>query len=252
MSKDKNKFLAKYIFEVKLNEKNLFFIDKKGEILDSIIKNYKDLTQFALSENLNRIDLKNDNKDKSVVISWENFGFQLDLIEDDFNFEKFKLFFDSFIKLLKSIDDVYTRDVKNLFRIGIRAVVVYCPHNKKTPELQNVYKTKFFNGFSSFEKIFNFNLSDFGVFAIEMVNPEDTKNKLKIDTGIISGKKDVSILLGNSYINKIDKGFYLNMDFSNELPIFDTDKISYIDKVFNDNIKKMIDGFNNFKNIIDE
>lgn len=205
-----DKFVGRNIFEVRLKNKNLEFVDFKGEMAQFLMKNddFQNFKMFA-----NRIDLTNENNSRIFFISWENLGLQIESIDNnnDLSNEKEKLF-----KLISSYSKF---EIENISRIGIKTTKIIHFRNKTLEQLKQAFTKIFFRDQKIFEQS-GVRITDNGIFALEV----DYKTyKAHINMGVMTKKEVIEkVFQNNLYDNfSYEYGIFIDIDIYTDIYQFD-------------------------------
>lgn len=238
----KDKFISKNILEVRLKNKFLPFLDKKGEALDFLLKKYN-YNRFRYIPNEGRVEVVSNNLDKVLFFSVSNFGFQVEGVED---LDIFKREVSSFFSTLKDFKIYQPTD---FLRIGTKTIIYSHLKGKNFDEMKRIYKDLFFKDLKKIEQKTKTVFEDFG-FIVEDVSKGN--GMANIQTGPIKKDQVLEVFLGENekYKNFIaDAGYLLSIDYYKK--DIDTD-IQKLENDVLDNIKNIEEIFNGFEKSLKE
>lgn len=234
--KTKNTSIMRHIVEIRLKNRMFGFIDFKGEFIDFLIKETK-YENVKLAGH--RIDVASKDLSEAIFFSWENFGFQIEAVND---FKSFKEKNNEVFSLIKS----YTKyNVQNVIRIGTKSSILTHVKGKGLDSIKQKYTELFFKDNKKLEKNIGFNLTDTGYFFQDL---EKNGNKLNLLSGPATKAEAISRFFDGRKQYEIypkDSGIYLDIDFFQlkEEQISDIDQLkNHIDENI-DSIEKVFQGF---------
>ncbi|MBU0661466.1 hypothetical protein KKG22_04815 [Patescibacteria group bacterium] len=232
--KQKDHFIARHTFEIRFKNRNLTFMDYKGEMGDYIIKKM-DWENLKLTGS--RFDIANNNFDKILFFSWENFGLQIEVSND---FEDFK---DYINKLFEILDEFKKYKVGDISRIGIKSSIFYHKYGIGVDEVKSIYKNIMLKDSGVIEKKMGGKIVDTGFLAINMQSDAKFVN---FTTGPMTKNEVISKIFKNDLYDSFNhkSGIYFDIDLSQKDLNFDNlDKLKEWALESSSSIEKKFKGF---------
>ncbi len=226
----------RHIIEVRLKNRLFRFIDIKGDLIEFLIKETK-YENVKLAQN--RIDVASKDLSEAIFFSWENFGFQIDAVDD---FKSFKEKNHILFSVLKKYGKY---NFSKVLRIGTKSSILIHQKGKGIDVIKEKYKELFFKNNKKLEENIGFNLTDVGYFFQDL---EKNGNKLNLLSGPVTKTEAINRFFDGKEKYKTyskENGIYLDIDFYQleEQEISDLDKLKdKIDKNI-DSIEKIFQGF---------
>lgn len=226
----------RHIIEIRLKNRVFGFIDIKGDLIDFLIKETK-YENVKLAQN--RIDVASKDLSEAIFFSWENFGFQIDAVDD---FKSFKVKNNTLFSLLKKYGKY---NFNNVLRIGTKSSILIHQKGKGIEAIKEKYKELFFKNNKKLEENIGFNLTDVGYFFQDL---EKNGNKLNLLSGPVTKAEAINRFFDGKEKYKTyskENGIYIDIDFYQleEQEINDLDQLKdKIDKNI-DSIEKIFQGF---------
>lgn len=200
-----DKSISRNIMEIRFKNKNLNFMDYKGQMAETLIKkaNFQNFKMFA-----NRVDLMDEKETKIYFISWENVGFQLEGVTED---KKFNEEIKEFYSIISSFQKF---EINGVTRIGTKATKLFHPKNKTLEDLRSTFTSIFFTGQNRFEKS-GITITDNGIFALE-ISYKIYKANLTI--GIMTKTEAIEKGFQHKSYEKFpaEHGIYFDLDLYND------------------------------------
>lgn len=223
----------RHILEIRFKNRAFSFVDTRGKLIDFLIKE-GNFEQIKLSPG--RIDVSTKDLSEFFFFSIENFGFQVEAIE---NFD----FFKSKIDLLFSFVDNYKEyKINDVIRIGTKSCILCHIKGKNFDDLKNIFRNKMFKGSDEIEKKTNSKLLDYA-FSSDLTNDDGKANILM---GPVTKEEVIQKHFGNhEKYNNFNKknGIYIEIDYSQDQESqIKNDKLKEQAKANVDNIKKLYEG----------
>lgn len=237
---EKEKYIMQSVLELRPNRKQFKFLDKKGEILDSLINNYG-WDKINIQDK--KIEMADKEIQKSLYVAWDAIAFQIEIVR---NIDKISYDYGRFINTIR--DGKYCYDINDFSRIGARNIIFFHKNGQNFEDLRDRY-SKLFNAKSKvFTKDIISNIDDLG-YAFDM--KKDGKF-IKVKTGPMKKEeylqKYIPMGLRELYEKHMNfsgsAGIFLDIDISERdiSGINTTDLVSKVDDCVN--LSKEI--FNNF------
>jgi len=230
--KNKYTLLMRHILEIRFKNKTFSFIDTKGKMIDFLIKE-GGFEQVKIA--LGRIDVSTKDLLEFFFFSIENFGFQLEAVD---NFDVFKSKIDVLFSFIEKYKEYKFNDV---IRLGTKSYILCHVKGKNFDELKEIFRGKLFKSADDIEKKTNFKLLDYA-FISDLTNNEGKVNVLMGPTT----KEEVikKYFNNNEKYNSFDKknGIYLEIDYYQDNKQVKNDKLKEQAITNIDTIKKLYEG----------
>jgi len=228
--KNKYTLLMRHVLEVRFKNKAFSLIDTRGKIIDFLVKE-GGFEQVKIA--LGRVDVSTKDLSEFFFFSIENFGFQLEAVD---NFDIFKTKTDTLFSLIDKYKDYKINDV---IRLGTKSEILCHIKGKNFDELKNIFKKKLFKDFEKIEQKTSFKLNDYA-FVSDFIKDEGKANILM---GPVTKDEVIQKYFNNheKYKNFDKKnGIYLAIDYcQNQGSQIKQDKLKEQVKINIDNIKKL-------------
>ncbi len=203
--KKNNTTIMRHILEIRLKNRIFSFIDFKGDFIDYLIRE----TRY---ENVNikgnRIDVASKDLSEAIFFSWDNFGFQVDAVDD------FKSFNEKVTKLFSLLSSYTKYSFEYVVRVGTKSSILNHQKGLGLDSLKQKYKELFFKNNQKLESYIGFNLMDLGYSFQDL---EKNGNKLNLLTGPVTKDETIARFFDNKkdlYERfEKDNGIYLDIDY---------------------------------------
>jgi hypothetical protein len=206
MKNEDYRIIARHTLEVRLKNKIFSFLDFKGKMIDSLVKE-TGYENIRFENNGSRIDLVSDDFSEAFFFSISNFGFQIEGAE---NFEVFKVKVNKFFSLLNNFSEY---DFSSIIRIGTRSSILCHKKNKNYDVVKQTYKDLMFKDYAKIEKKMGSRVLDLGYILSDM---EKDGGKLHITTGPMTKDEAIQKIFGEheKYSNfKSGHGVFYDIDY---------------------------------------
>lgn len=234
MTKKQDHLIARHVLEVRLKNRSLSFMDYKGQMGDFIIKK---MGWNKLKMTGSRVDITDENMDKVIFFSWENFGLQIEATEDFSDFKKYVE------KLFEIVEEFKRYEVTDIARIGTKSSIFYHKNGMNLQGLKDVYKNLMFKNVDEIEKKMKGKVVDTGIFAVDM---EIDDGRINFTTGPMSKEEVVMKIFQNDHYSgfRYDNGIFFDVDLSKkELTLSNALELKKIVLANIDNIEERLGGF---------
>lgn len=222
----------RHILEIRFKNKTFSFIDTKGKLIDFLIKE-GGFEQVKVA--LGRIDVSTKDLLEFFFFSIENFGFQLEAVD---NFDVFKSKIDVLFSFIEKYKEYKINDV---IRLGTKSYILCHVRGKNFDELKELFRGKMFQSSDSIEKKTSFKLLDYA-FVSDLANNEGKANILM---GPVTKEEVIKKYFNNhEKYNNFDKknGVYIEIDYYQDEKQIKNDKLKEQAIGNIDTIKKLYEG----------
>ena len=222
----------RHILEIRFKNKAFSFIDTKGKLIDFLIKE-GGFEQVKIA--LGRIDVSTKDLLEFFFFGIENFGFQLEAVD---NFDIFKSKIDVLFSFIEKYKEYKINDV---IRLGTKSYILCHVKGKNFDELKEIFRGKLFQSSADIEKKTSFKLLDY-TFVSDLTNNDGKANVLM---GPVTKEEVIKKYFNNhEKYNNFDKknGIYIEIDYYQDEKQIKNDKLKEQAIGNIDAIKKLHEG----------
>jgi hypothetical protein len=199
---NKDKFIAKYVLEIKLSNKDLAFLSKRGVYAKQVIEKLS-VPKFLTSNE--RFDLASEDESEKYFISWENYGLELEAKKD------FDVFSGKAKKLFDALSELEDYKKNKIARIGVRGQFFFHKQGKGFNDIKGRYEKLFLNK-DGLEQSLGGNIIDVGLHNVDF---KINNRRINISVGPAKKEEVIEKFYKNNTLYKEFKnnaGLYLDID----------------------------------------
>jgi hypothetical protein len=182
----KKTFIARHVLEVRHSKKSFNFLDYHGELVDYLL-DATGYEKIKVDKSGARIEVVSKDLKETFFVSFENFGLQLEAIED------FKTFKDQSLKLLKIIDGFAKYHLRKVVRIGTESTIFVNIPSRAEEGIRQIYFNKLFANKANFERKTGLKVTDIAQLYL------DTDND-GIKTNITTGPTNFNEVINRFFV----------------------------------------------------